>query len=246
MKKIMRGKAVFALLLALALCAGGCSTRSISDSGYRESSSYRGGKTTNPLYKGELTEFDVLGIEPETPATPAELAKTLAAKRPFRLPGKSSLMLVQSGALIPDNEMIRALSKLYSVSVFSGLPLEGENSDYASSIRLAAAKGGQKTIMVYWGVLETAQKSTGAKAVSWVPFVGGNIPDENQEMRIRLKIMLIDVETGQWESFSPVQLTDTASSSRFKREASDQAQVGSLKSAAYNDAVEELAARYSK
>ena len=52
------------------------------------------------------------------------------------------------------------------------------------------------------------------KAVSWVPIVGGIIPDESQEMRIRLKIALIDVATGQWDAFSPKPIQDTSASAR--------------------------------
>lgn len=41
------------------------------------------------------------------------------------------------------------------------------------------------------------------KVVSWVPILGALVPDENQRMRIRLKVALIDVKSGKWEMFSP-------------------------------------------
>jgi hypothetical protein len=95
-------------------------------------------------------------------------------------------------------------------------------------------------------MLETAQKGLGAKAVSWVPIVGGAIPDEGQEMRIRLKVAVVDVKSGQWDMFSPEPFQDNAVSSRFTRESSDQQQVGTLKIQAYEAAAEDFIKRYAK
>ena len=113
------------------------------------------------------------------------------------------------------------------------------------ALRLVAAKGGYETIVVYWGILETAQENFVTKAVSWVPIVGGVIPDESQRMRIRLKVAVIDVKSGQWEMFAPEPLTDEAISGSYGRVASDQAQVDLLKEDAYKAAVQQLVDRYS-
>ncbi|MHC1727791.1 MAG: hypothetical protein AB9866_17605 [Syntrophobacteraceae bacterium] len=153
-------------------------------------------------------------------------------------------MLIQSGAMIPDEAMVKALEKYYNVSVFSGVPFTGGN--YAMALRLAAAKGGYERIVVYWGLLETARKGLGTKAVSWVPFVGGAIPDAGQEMRIRLKVAIVDVKSGHWDMFSPEPFQDTAISARFTRVASDQSQVALLKMKAYEVAAQDLLKRYSK
>jgi len=238
------------LLVALAVLAAllaGCSTRSISDSGYKENAwGYRQDSSTPGLYQGELSEFEVLGVNPEAGVTQDDIAKALDAKQRLTLPKGSSVMLVQSGAMIPDEMMVKALEKYYSVSVFSGLPLSNKAKNYSAALRLAAAKGGHEKIVVYWGVLETAQKGFGTKAVSWVPFVGGAIPDEGQEMRIRLKVALVDVRTGQWDMFSPDAFGDSAISARHAREASDQKQVAELKAKAYEAAAEDIVKSYSK
>ena len=73
---------------------------------------------------------------------------------------------------------------------------------------------------------------------SWVPIVGWAVPDKAQEIRIRLKVALIDVKTGQWEMFSPKTFEDTAYSAILNREGSDQEQVALLKAKAYQTAVE--------
>lgn len=41
------------------------------------------------------------------------------------------------------------------------------------------------------------------RVVSWIPFLGGLLPDETQRMRIRLKVAVVGVQTGQWEMFLP-------------------------------------------
>lgn len=237
----------FMVLIALiALAVGGCATRSISDSGYRAESGHRSQASDNPLYKGELSEFEVLGIQPEAKITQEEIDKALESKQRLTLPKGASIMLIQSGAMIPDETMVKVLEKYYNISVFSGVPVSREVNSYAMSLRLAAAKGGYERIVAYWGLLETAQKGLGTKAVSWVPFVGGAIPDEGQEMRIRLKVAVVDVRSGQWDMFSPEPFQDNAVSARYTRESSDQGQVGSLKTKAYEAAAQDLVKRYSK
>ena len=239
----IRRYTLFALLLA-SLCICGCAQRSISDSGYGASSN-SGARASNPFYQGELSEFDVLGITSDTKVTEAEIRKAAAQKRLFRLPKGSNLMLVQSGAMMPDDHMVKALSRYYNVSGFSGIPQSSGGGGYSAALRLAAAKAGIQKLVVYWGVLETSREDSMTKAVSWIPLIGGAIPDESQAMRIRLKVALVDVETGQWESFSPESFGHTASNGRYSRESSDQNQVDLLKIRAYDAAVAQLVHRYS-
>ncbi len=144
----------------------------------------------------------------------------------------SAILLVQSGAELADPEMISALEKYYTVASFSGVPLpDATRNDvkaaapYSQLFRMAAAKGGYETVIVYWGVLESASQGLGGKAISWVPIIGGIVPDETQHMRIRLMMAVIDTRTGQWESFSPEPFEDEATSNQHGRAASDQEQV---------------------
>jgi len=247
MKSISNGffrVAIFIIFVAVAV--SGCTTRSISDSGYRTETGYGPRALHNPLYKGELSELQLLGINPETKITQEDINRAFESKQRLTLLKGSSIMLIQSGAMIPDEPMVKAMEKYYNVSVFSGVPLSQGTYDYAMSLRLSAAKGGFEKIVAYWGLLETAQKGFATKAVSWVPIVGGAIPDEGQEMRIRLKVAVVDVKSGQWDMFSPEPFQDTAASARFTRESSDQGQVALLKTKAYEAAAEDLMKRYSK
>jgi hypothetical protein len=108
--------------------------------------------------------------------------------------------------------MVKALDKYYSVSVFSRVPLSRGGNHYAMSLRFGAAKGGYEKIVACWGLPENAQKGLATKTISWVTFVEGALPDERQEMRIRLKVAFVDAKSGQWDMFSPEPFYDTAAS----------------------------------
>jgi hypothetical protein len=235
-------------ILCLVILFSGCATRSISDSGY-QGSGYYGQRESNPFYKGELSEFDVLGIEAGQIASNEEITAAFVDNPQRRLIKKGDrIMLIQSGAMIPDHEMIRYMAENFSVSVFTGVPEEAKakSSSYSSALRLAAAKAGISTIVVYWGILESGVENLATKTVSWVPIIGSVVPDESQTMRIRLKIAVIDVKTGEWEIFTPETLDDQAMSGRINREQSDQALVAALKAEAYKNASHDMAMKYAR
>ena len=241
---LLRYAATISILLAV-LALQGCGVRSISDSGYQAEAG-RLRQSGHSLYKGELTEFEVLGVNPTASVSQEEIQRALENRQQFSLPKGSSVMLIQSGAIIPDDDMIRALETHYRVVAFSGIPASQGDASHADALRLAAAKGNCPTILVYWGILETAQKDMSTKAVSWVPVVGGIIPDESQEMRIRLRMALIDVATGQWTAFSPKAIQDTSASARYTRASSDQQQVAVLKSQAYAELAHAIIKKYAE
>ena len=237
-----RGAMIGALLLLAA-----CVTRSISDSGYRGQG--------NPMYRGELSEYDVVGVDRTAGFSEADIQAAMVRKQPITVRKGSAVLLVQSGALLADPDMISAMEKYYTVSSFSGVPLDTTRYtgapqsppvSYSQLFRMAAAKGGYETVIVYWGVLESASQGLGGKAISWVPVIGGIVPDETQHMRIRLMMAVIDTRTGQWESFSPEPLEDEATSNQHGRAASDQEQVALLKGKAYKAAAEAVALRYAR
>ncbi len=235
------------IIVAIAILVGACSTRSISNSGQTD----RYGRSANPFYKGELPEIYVLGIDPAKTVTEKDITSALEGVKRFSLRKGSSVLLIQSGAPIPDEEMTQALGRNFTVGIYSGVPDQnwGEQSadmeNRARVVRLAAAKGGYETIICYWGTLEASQTGLATKTVSWVPIVGWAVPDETQRMRIRLKVALVDVRSGAWSTFSPIPFEDAAVSGRYGREGSDQSQVINLKSKSYVAAVEELIKRYT-
>jgi len=162
-------------------------------------------------------------------------------------------VVVQSGAQFPDDPLLKALDSLYSVVPLSGMPAKDRRYRDESpppqqpldkSLRLAAAKAGAKTMIVYWGVLESGREEHGTKIISWVPVVGKMVPDEKQKMRIRLKAAVIDVASGDWEFVIPEAYDDSATSARLNRAESDQGQVARLKAKGYEALAKALTTRY--
>jgi hypothetical protein len=228
-----------AILAAPLLLLTGCETRSISDSGYRGRFAWESG---NRYYRGELNEMDVLGTTSGQAVTEADIRKALAAGDSIRMHPGESLLVVQSGTMAPDGAMIDALSHLgYRVQGFSGLPPgDNDRANYSRQLRLAAAQGGLKHILCYWGTLESAQENQATKTVSWVPIAGSLIPDQTQRMRINIRGALIDVASGRWSMITAKSSENTALSPAVLRESSDQKQVEKLKIEGYTSLAESL------
>lgn len=239
------------LIMLSVLVISGCSTRSISnaDTG------------SNAFYRGELSDQDVLGVMPKQGITDDDIKTALNNSRySFRIPKDSSILLIQSGAMTPDVEMQAALKHYYSVAVFSGIPPRSRNDyygysaqqtpeetvDYPRLLRLTAANGGQDKILVYWGQLESGSENEVTKVISWVPFVGGVLPDETQKMRIVLRIALIDVLSGRWITFTPEAFDSTSVSGRYNRDSKDSKQIMELKAKAYEAAAKEIFERFGQ
>jgi hypothetical protein len=124
-------------------------------------------------------------------------------------------------------------------------PLLEEPGAYSRLLRLAAARAGASTVICYWGILESGTEEIATKTVSWIPVMNWFVPDERQHMRIRLKVAVIDVPSGNWSVFSAQPLEDDRFSVRPRREIKDQLQVESLKQKAYELAARDLVNAYA-
>ena len=252
------------LLLAACGIFAGCakSIRSISNSDYREHAArygYIGPDTSSDPafeYKGELSEFDVLGISRSDITSEQEINRALDHSRQLKIAPGSSVLLIQSGALFPDGPMVTELSKSLRVVPFSGVPplRRGYNGNqtesldpqnFSKSLRLTAARGGNDFIVCYWGILESGSEKLATKTVSWVPVMNWIVPDEKQRARIRLKVALIEVRTGNWAVFSPQPFDDARTSTSPRRDVVDQKQVERLKKRAYEESARELVRLYA-
>jgi len=221
------------VLIALAVAVlAACATTSISDP-----------HGDNRLYRGELSEFDVLGIDPAAYTTDAEIQRSLDRAAPVRLNRGARILLIQSGAMVPDAPMRDALDAKFRVTPFSGVPEADAGANYSRNLRLAAARGGYESIVCYWGTLESAKTNYATKTVSWVPIVGWMVPDERKEMRMRLKFVVVDVRTGAWTSFPAEPVESSQVSHSLGRESADVRLVERLKRASYEQAAKDLTAR---
>ena len=246
------------LVAACWLLAGCASTRSISNSGYRESDTGScpervGHDDPAFAYRGELSEFDVLGVRQDPAILDEDIQQALNAAKPVRLKSQSAILLIQSGAIFPDNPIVDELSQHFRVVPFSGVMCRefssndaDANLNLSKSLRLAAARAGAETILCFWGILESAQEKIATKSVSWVPIVTWFVPDEREHMRIRLKLALIDVRTGNWSVLSPAPFDSKALSVGPRRAVADQKLVERLKTQAYKVSVRELMRVYSE
>ena len=235
---------LFGLALVAGLLATGCETRSISDSGYHRSAkgwSYRGPYHTGE-YRGELNEFDVIGVDRGETVSEADIHKAIHEFHAVKLKPNSTLLTIQSGAEMPDTAMVSELNKHFKVVPFAGVPPNNLTNagNYARSLRLAAAQIGASAILCYWGVLESANDKLPTKAISWVPVINFLVPDEVEKMRIRLKLALVEVDTGNWSIFTPEPFEDKTLSTDFHREHFDQKLVELLKQKAYESAAKDL------
>lgn len=256
----MKRRSFCSLILACVLVAG-CTktTRSISHSGYPQAAGYSGDSVradvSDPAfeYKGELSEYDVLGVPRGEITSEVDIQRAIDSAKPVKLRQGNSILLIQSGALFPDGPMVAELNKHFRVVPFSGVPtvrrlasgaLRTDSPDpesYSKSLRLTAARGGTDFIVCYWGMLESESDRLATKTVSWVPIVNWLMPDEKQHMRIQLKVAIVDVRSGNWSVLSPKAFDDARITTSPHRGAVDQKQVERLKQLAYEASVRELA-----
>jgi hypothetical protein len=257
----MKASKLYFLIALCGLLAGCGGVRAISNSSYREDEGlhiagyFPRANDSDPgfAYRGELSEFDVLGIERGEAASDLEIQKALDNAKSVKLSASSSILLIQSGAMFPDAPMVKELSRYFRVSPFSGVPPTSRHGttietrdpeSFAQSLRLAAARGGNDVVLCYWGILESEKQDLATKSVSWIPTVGWVMPDEKQHMRIRLKLALIDVRSGNWTVLSPEAFDDARMSTSLGRAAKDQKQVELLKAKAYEASVKDLVDRF--
>ena len=149
---------------------------SISDSGYYADSDRQGARASNPFYRGELSEFDVLGMIPKVSVTEADIQKAFTAKTRITVPKGSSIMLIQSGAMIPDDVMVKGLEKYYDVSVLTGVPGKGELRKMAMQWRfgLLRAKGGYEKMLVIGGYLKPVGRTWQQRSYRGCPLSVGH------------------------------------------------------------------------
>src|SRR5204863_842906 len=96
----MKASLLFGLIVGGLLLAGCAKTRSISDSGYRPDTYGHHGRIPSPAgYRGELSEFDVLGINRDAAVSEEEIRQALDGAQRVRLKRGDSVLLIQSGAL---------------------------------------------------------------------------------------------------------------------------------------------------
>jgi hypothetical protein len=229
-----------------ALLLAGCTTRSISNSGFENS-----GRHYPPQiggYAGELSELDVIGLAADSTVTDADIQAAIAGPSGAKLARGSKVLLIQSGADYPDAPMLEAMQTRFAVSSFSGRPtIKGEpGATFSKTLRLVAARGGYDKIVCYWGVLESARENKATSVISWVPIAGWLVPDEREHMRLRLKAAIVDVASGRWTFVNPASTAASELSAIAFRKETDQSLVETLKAEGYRALARTLAENHTE
>ena len=226
-----------ALLALLALA--GCQEGSISDNTHYNRSAYVGGNGR------EIDELDLLGTRGGAVSEGDIQAALRQRQGGVQARPGSSLLLVQSGAIMPDSIMIAALERSYKVFPFAGVAYDDvtkrRDGALGRELRLAAARGGCTHILCYWGKLESIHEDQITKTVSWVPIAGSLIPDEVRTTRLRVRAVLLDVASGRAATLTPPAAQNTALSPSLLRDSSQDKQIYDLKTRSYAGLVTQLA-----
>jgi hypothetical protein len=219
----------------------------------------------NPAYsaakvaKVQLTDKDIFDEELDKEITDYDIQEAAyLAKKGFSVPLKSSIILVQSGESVPDASMQSEMSKYYQVSVYNGFPRtktlssHRKNKDtdrvvhnnYMKQLRLIAAKGGQRTIVVYWGQLENGVFDEKTNIINWRLYQGGKLTSNTKSLRYLLKFTLVDVVTGNWSTYSPINVEVDYVFPNSRNSVTDVAQIEQLIHKAYASGALRLAEKY--
>lgn len=197
-------------------------TRSISNSGYGVA--HNAGMAANPLFRGELTEADVFGAGPQ-PAVNSNEDPATATHRPQR---GDRLVLVQSGVPLPDELMLNEAAHYFNAATSSGVPPPA-GSGLGADVRQHAIEGGYRFVVFYWGVIDFSPEPIQMHTVALEPIPAPAMPEQKQQMSIRLTALVLNVANGEWTKVTPEPYYVTRYSSGWSLKASDQKLVRTLK-----------------
>lgn len=163
--------------------------------------------------------------------------------------------------------MQQEMSRYYTVATFSGIPDRQktvtcnkdknkdesqdiavvENMNWMQALRYIAAKGHQKAIIVYQDTLQSGKYDAATKNMVWSDYKNEKLTD-NTSLRYLVRFTLVDVATGEWATWSPVNYEDKMllplPGKKNAAEATAERQFSQLKQKAYASMVKDLVNRY--
>ena len=259
------GNKAWLLFFLGAVLLSGCSASSSIDA-----------RKTGPAAKqmkntaaAQLTDQDVFGNELTLEVSEEDIQDAIEkAQGKFEIPLHSSLILVQSGARVPDAVMQKEMQRYFRLSTFSGIPVARKkqpvqsgasvkmmdaesfsdgrnnlvNANYMQALRYIAAKGRQNAVIVYWGELECGKYNSDTKEMTWKKYSAENLA--GLSLRYLIRFALVDVASGEWATYSPVNVESVSGKPDGNTDITEQ-QITSLKQKSYQMAVSDLVSRYS-
>jgi hypothetical protein len=198
-------------------------------------------KSAQGVALSPLTETDVLGFDTVHSVSEDEIAKAAGPRGKIQVKRGAAVMLIHAGAAAPDEIMLREAGNSFAVTPFSGFAQRrneaGESANLSRALRLTAAKGGNDFLVVYWPALESGDGVSGAP--NWRA-ITGDIPYDAEQVRLRLRLLIVDVKTGHWATASPEILEEKAARGGWFRKPTSAQRVAGLKERAYKHALQEL------
>lgn len=208
----------------------------------------------------QLTDKDVFGNETTLAVSEEDIQAALESEA-FSVPLNASVILIQSGSRAPEMIMQQEMSHYYRISTFSGIPerqkplscnkvkkeegeaVTSENMNYMQALRYIAAKGKQKTIIVYWDILQVGRYDLTTKTTVWSDYRNEQLPD-SASLRYLLRFALVDVATGEWATWSPVNYEYDLLKPATEETPITEQQIAQLKQKTYTSVVKDLVHRY--
>lgn len=208
----------------------------------------------------ELTDKDIFGNETTLAVSEEDIQAALDGEK-FSLPLNSAIILVQSGNRAPEMMMQQEMSRYYRISTFSGIPdkqkaiscnkvkseegevVASENMNYMQALRYIAAKGQQKAIIVYWDTLQMGRYDTATKTMIWSDYRNEKLSGTDS-LRYLVRFALVDVATGEWATWSPVNYEDNILQPLAGKTPVTEQQIAQLKQKTFATVIKDLVNRY--
>lgn len=111
------------------------------------------------------------------------------------------------------------------------------------ALRYIAAKGDQKAVIVYWDTLQTGTYDTATKSTHWSDYRNEKLNDTTS-LRYLVRFALVDVATGEWATWSPVNYEYSILPAMTGKTAVTDQQITQLRQKTYTAVVKDLVNRY--
>jgi hypothetical protein len=214
----------------------------------------------------QLTDKDIFGNETTLAVSEEDIQAALDDDK-FSVPLNSAIILVQSGNRAPEAIMQQEMGRYYTVATFSGIPdrqktvtcsrdtnrddsqnvAAAENMNWMQALRYVAAKGHQKAIVVYQDTLQSGKYDTATKNTVWSDYKNEKLTNA-VSLRYLVRFTLVDVATGDWATWSPVNYEGTVlpplAGKKDAAETTTEQQISQLRQRTYASMVKDLVNRY--
>lgn len=170
----------------------------------------------------DLSLYELTGDRPDARISEKDIANALGGRSGSLPPRGGKILLVQSGAHQPDEELTAAFHPLCQSVAWTGqspetVP-ENNNSHSSSSneknadraaadskgligrrLRLIAAQQGCSHVVVVFGEIQSASKDTASGAmIGWLPVVGNLVPAEHSGSRLFAQALVLETASPRY------------------------------------------------